>query len=125
MSIDDLIYSEDLRNCLMDIIKCANDEYQDQVKGANESGSISKDALYLYEQSLRKRLYSVLLGAFDIKNEWSAQDAFTDLVSSFLAPLRKLAQELELDTEAKKVVAATLATCVAAATEDTRNMKFR
>lgn len=125
MNADDLIYSEDLRHRLMDIIKCANDEYRQLVKGDSENKSLSKADLQEHEYSVRRRLYSVLLDAFGVESESRVEDSFVEYVSSFSGPLGYLIEETGLDSEAKKVLAASLATCIAAAAEDARDVESR
>jgi hypothetical protein len=125
MNADDLIYSEDLRHRLMDIIKCANDEYLQLAKGDSEDRSLSKADLQEREYSVRRRLYSVLLDAFGVENESRVEDSFVEYVSSFSGTLGYLIEEAGLDSEAKKVLAASLATCIAAAAEDGRDVMSR
>lgn len=124
MIVDPLIDSEDLRNRLMDVIKCANEEYQVLVQGGPTI--LSKEHLSACEDSVRIRLYSLFLDALGEQNDREVQDDyFIKRVRSFIGPLGRLIRAAELTSEARKTVAACLAMSIAAAAEDTRDMKHR
>lgn len=125
MTASDFINSEDLRNRLMDVIKCGNDEYSCLIKDLPKDLPAPKDGLKDCEDILRRRLYSVFLDAFGLENEWRLDDDFTKRVSSFANRIAPLVGALEIDAEGKTAVAACLAVCVAAAAEDARDMRSR
>jgi hypothetical protein len=61
MLASDLIDSQDLRNRLMDVIKCANDEYWRLIKELPKDLPAPKDGLKDCEYLIRRDLYSILL----------------------------------------------------------------
>ena len=115
------IDSVDLRNRLMDIIKCANEEYKIEVKNLSGDLPTSKGDLQDCEDSIRGRLYSILLDALGAENESRAEsDHFVKRVQSFIGPLGRLLGASRLNPEAKRIVASCLSTCIAAGAEEAR-----
>ena len=115
------IESVELRNRLMDIIRCANEEYKIEVANASEALPTSKGDLQDCEDSIRRRLYSVLLDALGAENESRAEsDYFVKRVQSFIGPLGRLLGASRLNPEAKRIVANCLSTCIAAGAEEAR-----
>ena len=125
MIASDLVDSLDLRNRLMDVIKCANDEYRRLIKELPKNLPAPKDGLSDCEYLIRRDLYSVLLDTFGLENELRVNNDFTKHVSSFAERLEPLIEALEINDEAKTAIAASLAVCVAAAVEDARDMSSR
>jgi hypothetical protein len=116
----DSVDSDDLRNCLMDVVKCVNDEYESDVEAASAHGPLSKEGLRASEDLLRLSLYSVLLAAFEGERQWKMKDHFIERVGPAASHLASLIGALEMNADVKKTVAACLATCAAAAAENAR-----
>jgi hypothetical protein len=125
MDADDLLVSGEFRNSLMDLIRCANDEYLRLVRSDHERQPFSKIALAEREHYVRASLYAVLLEAFDVEGEKSMGGDFAEHLRSFVLPLGGMVRESLPDRAARKVVAAALASCVAASAEDARDLKLR